>query len=161
MIIRKNDMVVILKMIMIVGVLSMLFGCGDSFNSSGGKTSEEFTGNRLFIPVGYEKILKEKELTEIAAMPYFQSPFITIAQNKSHDQYAVIIKDTGETKVTKLPVKLEGILKALESKGFKITASNVYFKNLHLFEINDKFVWNYEEDTTIYLDLEGNEVNPF
>jgi hypothetical protein len=163
--IKTMDKVVILKMIMIVGVFSMLFGCGDRSEnvSSGGQTpnADAVAVDPLFIPVGYKKILKEKELTEIAAMPYFKSPFITIAENKSHDQFAVIINETGETKVTKLPIKLEDILKVLESKGFKISVSNVYFKNLHLFEINNKLVWNYEEDKTIYLDLDGNEINPF
>ena len=140
------------KMLMILTFFcTTCLGCG----------KEAITGNSFFIPKGYEQILKAKGLSEIAAMPYFKSPFITIAKNNNEDQFAVIIRDTGETEVVKLPVKIEGILKILELKGFKITASNIYFKNLHLFEINKRLVWNYEEDAKIYLDLESKEIDPF
>ncbi|TJY43474.1 hypothetical protein E5161_06225 [Cohnella pontilimi] len=82
----------------------------------------------LLTPSGYKTILKEKDLAEVAPMPYFKSPFITIAKNKSNDQFAVIIRDTGETKITPLPLKLEDIVEILKSKNYKITTSNVYFQ---------------------------------
>jgi hypothetical protein len=105
--------------------------------------------------------LKAKNLTEIVPMPYFKSPFISIAKNTIGDQFAVIFRDSGQTEVVKLPVKYEEIVKIIELKGFNIYSSTSSLKNLHLFEINNKLVWNYEEDKKIYLDLDGNEINPF
>lgn len=95
----------------------------------------------------------EKKLIEIAALPYFRSPFISIAKNNREEQFAVIFRDTGDIEVVSLPVHFEEIIKMIELKGFKITVSNI-----HLFEIHNRLIWNYEK---IYLDLYGNEIDPF
>lgn len=156
---KKSYKMLILKLMMMVGVM-MIFGCGNDSDSVSNQTSEEVAGNPLFIPENYEQILKEAELTEIVAMPYFKSPFFTIANNQNNEQVAVMIRDTGEVTIIKLPKTLEEIIQVLAAKGFSITTSNTLFKNLHLLEINKRLVWSYVE-ANIYLDLEGNEIDPF
>jgi hypothetical protein len=157
----------ILMMLLVLTVFStMLFGCGEENNKKSttpnSETNNDTTGDKLYVPKEYKQILKTKNLTEIVALPYFKSPFISIAKNTTGDQFAVIFRDSGQTEVAKLPIKYEGIVKTIESKGFNINSSTSSLKNLHLFEINKKLVWNYEEGSMkIYLDLDGKEVNPF
>lgn len=151
----------LLLFIMVAGVCMMLFGCGDQSNQSVNDSSEKVAVNKLFIPDDYESILKELELTEIVAKPRFKSPFFTIARNQNNEQLVVLIRDTGEVTTTKLPKTLEEIIQVLQAKGFSITASNENYENLLLLEINKQIVWNYEEDSKVYLNLEGNEIDPF
>lgn len=157
---KKSCRVLILKLMMMAGVLMMIFGCGNDSNPASNQTSEEVASNSLYVPENYEQILKENDLTEIVAMPYFKSPFFTIANNKNNEQVAVMIRDTGEVKIIKLTKTLEEIVEILEAKGFSIPTSGNHFENLQLLEINKQLLWSYME-ANVYLDLEGNEIDPF
>ncbi|WP_336786386.1 hypothetical protein [Paenibacillus sp. MMO-177] len=118
-------------------------------------------GDKLFIPDGYAEKLQELNLAEVAPLPYFSSPFITVAEDKSGQQYAVIFDRSGEVRQEKLPVVYEEIIDSLQRKGYKINqASNEM--NLHLFEINHNLYWSYSDgEASVYLDGKGNETDPF
>ncbi|MFM9276895.1 hypothetical protein [Paenibacillus jiagnxiensis] len=143
---------------LILVLICSVAGCkGESFADN---SDTDKTGNRLFIPEGYQAQLDEMDLKEIATKPYFQSPFIAIAQDKNGRQYAVIFNKGGEVRKEELPLGYDEIIKQLESQGQNISLSNApSLDNLHLFVINNKLVWNFNN---LYWDAEGEEVsNPF
>jgi len=147
-----------LALMILLAIVMMSSACGNHIHSSN-EGNEEVTVDHFFIPENYLKILEEKQLTEIAAMPYFKSPFITIASNDDGEQFAVLIRDTGEVELTQLPLSLEDIIPVVEAEGFAVTETEASLQNLSLLEINNQLVWTYVGE--IYLDLEGNEVDPF
>jgi len=144
---------------MLILLLAIAVISSSCHNNSSSEGNEEVTVNHLFIPENYQQILEEKQLTEIAAMPYFKSPFITVASNDDGELFAVLIRDTGEVELTPLPLSLEDIIPVVEAEGFAVTESEASLQNLSLLEINNQLVWTYVGE--IYLDLEGNEVDPF
>lgn len=118
----------------------------------------DVVGDKLYISDGYKQKLKAMDLIEVAALPYFHSPFIVVAKDNNGNQSAVIFYENGETKTVKLPVKYEEIIKIIKKNGFNINASQ-NLSNLHLFEIKQNVFWNYEDgDGNIYLDTEGQVV---
>lgn len=145
----------VLPMLILMLALISLVQCGSD------PSNDIKIGNKLYIPDGYESKLESLKLTEVAALPYFSSPFITVAKDKDGKQYAVLYYNSGEVRQEELPVKYEEMISLLDNKGYKIKEQgNV--QNLHLFEINKKLIWNYGDgENKIYLDLKGDEINPF
>ncbi|ACT02575.1 hypothetical protein [Paenibacillus sp. JDR-2] len=121
----------------------------------------DIAGDELYIPEGYAEKLKAQDLTEVAALPYFSSPFITVAEDRSGQQYAVLFDRSGEIRQERLPVKYEVIIELLKSKGYKSDQMSNE-RNLHLFEINHNLYWSYSDgEASVYLDGKGNETDPF
>jgi|GEM_PF-675136 len=145
---------------MLILLLAIAVISSSCHNNSSSEGNEEVTVNHLFIPENYQQILEEKQLTEIAAMPYFKSPFITVASNDDGEQFAVLIRDTGEVELTPLPRSLEEIVLILEEKDVAFAETKVQLENLSLLEINNQLVWTSHVGE-VFLDLEGNEVDPF
>ena len=118
-------------------------------------------GDELYIPKGYKNELDKMKLTEIAPMPYFTSPFITVEKDSIGNQYAVIFREDGKVDEVILPETYENIVVIYEAKGFKVEKYAQEFSNLHLFEINGKLYWNYSsKGEDVFLDLYGKEEYP-
>ncbi|WP_201001538.1 hypothetical protein [Paenibacillus glycanilyticus] len=139
--------------ILIMVAIISLAGC--SFNKA------DVAGDELYIPEGYEEKLKALDLTEVAALPYFSSPFITVAEDQSGQQYAVLFDKSGEVRQERLSLKYDEIIDSLQRKGYKIDQAPNKL-NLHLFEINHNLYWSYSDgEASVYLDGKGNEADPF
>ncbi|GMK42928.1 hypothetical protein PghCCS26_00550 [Paenibacillus glycanilyticus] len=121
----------------------------------------DVAGDELYILEGYEEKLKALDLTEVAALPYFSSPFITVAEDQSGQQYAVLFDKSGEVRQERLSLEYEEIIDSLQRKGYKIDQAPNKL-NLHLFEINHNLYWSYGDgEASVYLDGKGNEADPF
>lgn len=119
-------------------------------------------GDALYIPTEYKDKLDTMKMTEIAPMPYYKSPFITIAKDSEGNQYAVIFRENEKVEKVILPKTYEDIVAVFESKGCKIEKYAQGFSNLHLFEINSKLYWNFSDgEKNIGLNLQGEEEDPF
>src|SRR6185369_9373665 len=84
----------------------LLTGCSGNNTSS---TSNWVAGDQLYIPDGYSDKLVKMGLVEIVPMPYFNSPFITVAKDKNEKQYAVLFYDNGKIDKKKLITPYEKI----------------------------------------------------
>jgi hypothetical protein len=123
---------------------------------------EVAVGNKLYIPEGYNNKLNEMGFVEVVPMPYFHEPFITVAKDVNENQYAIIFRENGNVEKEKLPVHYEDIANKLIVKGCDLTSFPEAKNNLHLFEINQKLFWNFEDgNSKIFLDAYGNEDDPF
>ncbi|WP_438448315.1 hypothetical protein [Gorillibacterium sp. sgz5001074] len=119
-------------------------------------------GDKLYIAEGYKDSLTAMELTEISGFPYFTPPYISIAEDKNHSQYAVLFYRTGEIRKVPLPRTLEQILQVLSQEGISLQLQSNEFHNLHLLEIRERLTWSYDDGThKLYLDPEGNPIDPF
>lgn len=119
-------------------------------------------GDALYIPKEYKDKLETMKMTEIAPMPYFKSPFITIAKDSERNQYAVVFRENEEVGKVTLPKTYEDIVAVFESKSCKVEKYDLGFSNLHLLEINSKLYWNFSDgEKNIYLNLQGAEEDPF
>ncbi|MDR6552564.1 hypothetical protein [Paenibacillus qinlingensis] len=147
-------------MLLVVLCLINLNGCSNQKVQSN-NSKDSVAGDTLYVPEGYQKKLESLQLTEVVAMPYFKSPFISVAQDSNGTQFAVIFRESGEIVHEQLPVKYIEIIKIIESKGYNIKSS-VNYKNLHLFQINGNIVWSYADgNKKLYVDKEGRETEPF
>jgi hypothetical protein len=97
-ILKKKSMIMI-KMWTVLIMFAVIGLAGCSSNKG------DAAGDELYIPEGYLQQLQVLELTEVAALPYFTSPFITVAEDRSGEQYAVLFDKSGEVRQEKLPVK--------------------------------------------------------
>ncbi|UJF36127.1 hypothetical protein [Paenibacillus hexagrammi] len=157
---KKNFKGGVLMLLVVLALINLtLNGCSNQKVQS--NKSGDVAGDSLYVPEGYQKKLESLKLTEVVAMPYFKSPFISVAQDSNGTQFAVIFRESGEIDRVQLPVRYVEIMNLIESKGYKIKLSENN-KNLHLFEIKGNIVWNYAEgDKKLYLDKEGKEIDPF
>jgi hypothetical protein len=121
------------------------------------------SGDKLFIPEGYEEQLAGMSLTEVAALPYFTQPFICVAKDKQGSQYAVLFRSSGKVDTVTLPISYEKIVHLIQAEGFDLTRDPNSLWNLHLFEIGDTLYWHFDDGTgKVYMDLEGKVTsNPF
>ncbi len=124
--------------------------------------SEDIVVDKLYIPEGYKDKLETMKMTEIAPMPYFKSPFITITKDFEGKQYAVIFRENEEIEKVILPKTYESIVDIFETKGCKIEKYAQEFSNLQMFENNNKLYWYFsDEEKEIHLNLQGEEEDPF
>lgn len=144
---------------MIALAASLLAGC----QNGGGNLSASpsaVAGDKLYVPEGYQAQLAQMHLTEIAALPYFTKPFITVAHDDTNQQWAVLFQSSTEARKVKLPKTYEEIQKTVEKQGFIVNATTV--SNLHLFEHDKRLFWAFTDGTgTLYLDLDGKKTDPF
>ncbi len=117
-------------------------------------------GDVLYIADGYKDKLAEMGLTEVVAKPYFHSPFITIAKDKSGKEYAVLFYKEGKVDKRELPVTYEEIINVLEHKSYPVI-KKINIENINIFEINRELFWCFSEEKTVYLNAFGKEEDPF
>lgn len=144
-----------------------LSGCGTAGDKQQtGKQNDStipvsIAGDKLYIADGYMGKLAEMGLTEVAAMPYFHSPFITIAKNDSRKECAIIFYEDGKVDKRELPVTYEEIINIFEHRSYPITKS-ILTENVHLFVINGDLFWCLTGDNnSVYLNVLGHEADPF
>ncbi len=151
----------------IVAFCIALSGCGTTGDKQQtGKQNDStipvsIAGDKLYIADGYMDKLAELGLTEVAAKPYFHSPFITIAKDKSGKEYAVLFYKEGKVDKRELPVTYEEIINIFEHRNYPVTKS-ILTENVHLFEINRDLFWCLNGDNnSVYLNVLGHEADPF
>lgn len=146
--------------IIFILMAGLLMGCNVMKNSL--TEQESVTGDQLYIADHYKEKLAAMKLKEVAAMPYFHSPFIVVAADEAGKQSAVIFSEDGSQKAVPLPVTYEQIVSLVEQRGFDVTTDANRW-NLHLFEINKKLYWEFEDGQgKLILDANGQEVaDPF
>ncbi|SEO98047.1 hypothetical protein [Paenibacillus sp. OV219] len=152
-----NKIVVVLLFIVMAG---SLVGC--AINQKSINDQEPVAGDQLYIAAHYKEKLAAMKLAEVAAMPYFHSPFIVVAEDEAGRQSAVIFHDDETTKSVQLPVTYESITRMVQQRGFDLSSEASRW-NLHLFEINHKLYWEFEDgQEKLILDTAGQEVaDPF
>ncbi|REE69667.1 hypothetical protein A8990_13265 [Paenibacillus taihuensis] len=138
----------------------LLLGCNAKSHNI--TEQESVTGDRLYIVDHYKEKLAAMKLKEVAAMPYFHSPFIVVAADEAGQQFAIIFREDGTKKAIPLPVTYEQIVDLVEQRGFDLSTVGSSW-NLHLFEINQKLYWVFGDGQgQLVLDLNGHEVaDPF
>ncbi|WNR43843.1 hypothetical protein [Paenibacillus roseipurpureus] len=153
---------ILMLLVVLILINLTLNGCSNQEGQS--NTSEDVVaGDTLYVPEGYQNKLASLQLKEVVAMPYFRSPFISVAQDSNGTQFAVIFRESGEIDRQQLPVTYIEIINLIKSKvGYKVYLPDGNFKNLHLFEINENLVWSYYDGKNkLYVDKEGREIEPF
>lgn len=146
------------QIILLFTMCLTLIGCENSVQQN-----NAVIGNKLYIPEGYDTQLSSLKLTEVAQLPYFTKPFISVAKDEDGQQFAVLFHSSDKVDSVKLPVSYEETIKRIELKGFKIKVGTASVQNLHMFEINNNLFWNSEDGTgKVYLTLKGEVVSdPF
>ncbi|OWA35545.1 hypothetical protein B9G55_12995 [Saccharibacillus sp. O16] len=125
------------------------------------QSHEKQAVDSLYVPDGYQSKISALGLKEVAAKPYFRSPFITIVEDAKGKQSAMVFRDHEKPKLVALPKTYEEIIKKLEDDKKALTETDK--QNIHLLEINGDLYWNYEasDSGSVYLNLEGIEQSPF
>ncbi|AZN41143.1 putative periplasmic lipoprotein [Paenibacillus albus] len=138
----------------------LLAGCATNPN----RITEQnaIAGDQLYIADHYKEKLAAMKLVEVAAMPYFHSPFIVVVADGAGQQSAVIFRDDATTTKVPLPVAYEQITRMVQQRGFDLSTEASRW-NLHLFEINGKLYWEIGDGQgELVMDIEGHEAaDPF
>ncbi|NOU67035.1 hypothetical protein GC096_23605 [Paenibacillus sp. LMG 31461] len=75
-----------------------------------------------------------------------------MAKDEEGAQYAVVFRSAEKVDTTKLPVSYESILARVKEE----VQRDILKENLHVFEINNKLVWSFNDGMgTMYMDLKG------